>query len=238
MKRTNLAAVVAVLAMAAGALTLVTSNTMPAAAETPAERCKRETNEYNQNWENIWRATHPGDPGPPPPPPVPTSATTRARPPHHRRPPRHPDRPRRPPPPRPPPRHPPDLPPVTHQPTTRRAPHRRCHLDRSPSPASQDRDRSPAIPPLVTIRSRDRCGSSTRHDRTEDWRFRHGGGCAGSDRSAPGEGRIPGSSRGLRDPRVRNRQGLLGRGVRCRHRQSLSKSDSPEIRYRACQCIP
>lgn len=70
MNRTHLAAAAAVLAVAAGTLTIVTS-TSTSSAETPAERCERETNDYNRNWENIWRTTHPGDPGPPPPPPVP-----------------------------------------------------------------------------------------------------------------------------------------------------------------------
>ena len=43
----------------------------PAAAETPAERCARETNAYNSAWEATWTAANPGNTGPVPAPPVP-----------------------------------------------------------------------------------------------------------------------------------------------------------------------
>ncbi|APA94281.1 hypothetical protein [Nocardia seriolae] len=39
-----------------------------AGAETPAERCARETATYNAAWESSWRAANPGNPAPPPPP--------------------------------------------------------------------------------------------------------------------------------------------------------------------------
>lgn len=41
-------------------------------AETPAQRCKRETTEYNNAWKNTWAQTNPGkDASKAPPPPVP-----------------------------------------------------------------------------------------------------------------------------------------------------------------------
>ncbi|UXF70028.1 hypothetical protein [Rhodococcus qingshengii] len=40
-------------------------------AETPAERCTRETSTYNSAWAASWAASHPGNPGPVPAPPVP-----------------------------------------------------------------------------------------------------------------------------------------------------------------------
>ncbi|MFF1555854.1 hypothetical protein ACFVX3_33090, partial [Rhodococcus erythropolis] len=42
-----------------------------ASAETPAERCARETSAYNSAWAATWTASHPGNPGPAPSPPVP-----------------------------------------------------------------------------------------------------------------------------------------------------------------------
>ena len=42
-----------------------------AGAETPAERCARETSAYNSAWLVTWTASHPGNPGPAPAPPVP-----------------------------------------------------------------------------------------------------------------------------------------------------------------------
>lgn len=42
-----------------------------ASAETPAERCARETSAYNSGWAATWAASHPGNPGPAPSPPVP-----------------------------------------------------------------------------------------------------------------------------------------------------------------------
>ena len=44
----------------------------PADAETPAERCKRETTAYNNAWKNTWAQANPGkSPSQAPPPPVP-----------------------------------------------------------------------------------------------------------------------------------------------------------------------
>ncbi|WHU49327.1 hypothetical protein QNM97_10315 [Gordonia sp. L191] len=50
---------VLVLALLAVMVALTTS-TPPAGAETPAERCARETAAYNQTWKQGWVATHPG----------------------------------------------------------------------------------------------------------------------------------------------------------------------------------
>ena len=41
-------------------LVALTTSTPPAGAETPAERCARETAAYNQTWKQAWVATHPG----------------------------------------------------------------------------------------------------------------------------------------------------------------------------------
>ncbi|MGL4305849.1 MAG: hypothetical protein ACRCSF_06810 [Mycobacteriaceae bacterium] len=76
----SLAALLATFALLAG-LTVVVLGSGSASAETPEERCARETATYNNTWENTWRATHPGDVSDPPPPPVPyicgqTSPTT------------------------------------------------------------------------------------------------------------------------------------------------------------------
>lgn len=51
----------------------VVALTQPAygAPETPAQRCERETQMYNDAWESSWLSAHPGDPGPVPPPPAP-----------------------------------------------------------------------------------------------------------------------------------------------------------------------
>ncbi|MFW0790008.1 hypothetical protein [Gordonia sp. CPCC 205333] len=58
---------VAICALGIAAITTGTS-----AAETPAERCQRETNTYNTTWKQAWVATHPGksiDDAPAPNPP-------------------------------------------------------------------------------------------------------------------------------------------------------------------------
>lgn len=54
---------------ATGTLALAFAPTI--AAETPAERCERETAQWNAAYETAWRAANPGTPGPPPPNPAP-----------------------------------------------------------------------------------------------------------------------------------------------------------------------
>ncbi len=62
----SVAATIAVMIM------LVVVITPPANAETPAERCKRETAAYNNAWKNTWAQANPGKkPSQAPPPPVP-----------------------------------------------------------------------------------------------------------------------------------------------------------------------
>ncbi len=64
---------VSVMATTAVMIMLVVVLTPPASsAETPAERCKRETTAYNTAWKNTWAQTNPGkSPSQAPPPPVP-----------------------------------------------------------------------------------------------------------------------------------------------------------------------
>ncbi len=51
---------------------LLIAITPTANAETPAERCKRETTAYNTTWKNTWAQANPGkNPSDAPPPPVP-----------------------------------------------------------------------------------------------------------------------------------------------------------------------
>ncbi len=67
---TLLAGLIALTALAAAVLIAI--SLAPASAETPAERCKRETTAYNNAWKNSWVATHPGKkPSDAPKPPVP-----------------------------------------------------------------------------------------------------------------------------------------------------------------------
>lgn len=57
-------------------LALVLIGTGPAGAETPAERCARETSAYNAAWATSWAAANPGrPPSQAPPPPVPYVCT-------------------------------------------------------------------------------------------------------------------------------------------------------------------
>ncbi|MEZ5210507.1 hypothetical protein [Gordonia sp. (in: high G+C Gram-positive bacteria)] len=64
--------VVAVLGTILAVVLLAIVVTSPAGAETPAERCKRETAAYNSAWKNAWLQANPGkSPGDAPPPPVP-----------------------------------------------------------------------------------------------------------------------------------------------------------------------
>ncbi|WP_336793173.1 hypothetical protein [Gordonia malaquae] len=67
---TLLAGLIALTALAAAVLLAISP--APASAETPAERCKRETTAYNNAWKNSWAASHPGKkPSDAPKPPVP-----------------------------------------------------------------------------------------------------------------------------------------------------------------------
>ncbi|MFD4785079.1 hypothetical protein ACFWNH_29075 [Rhodococcus qingshengii] len=56
---------------ALAAIGLIAVPATVASAETPAERCARETSAYNSAWAATWAASHPGNPGPAPAPPVP-----------------------------------------------------------------------------------------------------------------------------------------------------------------------
>ncbi len=61
-----------VVAIAISMLTAFALLPSEATAETPAERCKRETAAYNTAWSTAWMRTHPGArPSDAPPPPVP-----------------------------------------------------------------------------------------------------------------------------------------------------------------------
>lgn len=64
--------ITAVVAVSAALVVGIAALAGTASAETPAERCKRETAAYNAAWKQSWLATHPGaDPSDAPPPAIP-----------------------------------------------------------------------------------------------------------------------------------------------------------------------